>query len=88
MQNRYSLSQSDTSKEAKRRKVSPQDMAELQARAVRWAGLGGIGRSAIQAQAKAAYELYLDVLRTGRSATSPAGSPGTPASATRPATAG
>jgi len=66
MQNRYSLPQNESSKEAKRRKVSPQDMAELQHRAQEWANLGGVGRSGLARQAKAAYELYLDVLRTGQ----------------------
>jgi hypothetical protein len=53
------------SKEAKRRRVSPQDIAELQRRAGTLAGVPGHGRARIVAQAQAAYALRLDFLRHG-----------------------
>lgn len=53
------------SKEAKRRRVSPQDILELQRRALAIASLPGHGRARIIAQARAAYALRLDFLRHG-----------------------
>lgn len=51
------------SKEAKRRKHSPQDLQALRDRAAKWGEIGGIGRAAIHAQADAAYQLSLDFFR-------------------------
>ena len=59
MSDKYHLSQSDT-KEAYRRKVSPQDRENLQRRAEAWASIGGPGRAGLHKQARAAYQLYLD----------------------------
>ncbi|MBZ9753195.1 hypothetical protein K7W42_20370 [Deinococcus sp. HMF7604] len=59
------MSQSDSTpdKEARRRRVSPEDLAALQRRAAAWAQVGGGGRAGVQARARAAYALYLDFLR-------------------------
>jgi len=51
------------SKEAKRRKHSPQDLQALRDRAAKWGEIGGIGRAATLAQADAAYQLALDFYR-------------------------
>ncbi len=62
-QERYKLTQSVSSKEDKRRRVSPEDIQALQKRADRWALVGGPGRSGLQRQAREAFELYLDFMR-------------------------
>lgn len=54
-------------KEARRRKVSPRDIQELQARAAALTTIPGHGRARILAQARAAYALRLDFLRHGLS---------------------
>lgn len=56
---------SDTGKEAKRRKVSPEDLAALQERAAAWPHVGGITREGMRKRAVLVFELYLDFLRAG-----------------------
>ncbi len=51
------------SKEAKRRKHSPQDVRELERRAGEWSKTGGLGRAAMHLQADQAYLLSLDYTR-------------------------
>lgn len=51
------------SREARKRKVSPQDIAELERRAAALAHIPGHGRRRVIEQARAAYALRLDFLR-------------------------
>ncbi|MFC6659346.1 hypothetical protein [Deinococcus multiflagellatus] len=58
---RYTLLDAPTNtKEAKRYRVSPQDIQVLEGRAARWPGAG-----TVKDQARAVYQLQLDFLRAG-----------------------
>lgn len=65
MRDRNHSGQSGPSKEARRRKVSPEDIQALQRRAADWPKIGGHGRARVHAQSRALFELYLDFLRAG-----------------------